>query len=177
MGRSLCISDSRELNLAVRFLQFEDDVYVATSEPHGDIEATVTRGDIEATLQALRLIQLIVCGPRVIPAIAGGQLQSTDAAVLLIALCRVHTLGAPRCGRLIYYVWQRDLSPGTKCGKYDEAFRLYCTLCIVIRSPTKDRRALRHCATIVRVPFSAAHLQLKVSSPSSYNWQLGALHI
>ena len=28
-------------------LQFEDDVYVATSEPHGDIEATVTRGDIE----------------------------------------------------------------------------------------------------------------------------------
>ena len=28
-------------------LQFEDDVYVATSEPHGDIEATITRGDIE----------------------------------------------------------------------------------------------------------------------------------
>ncbi|CAL5225692.1 g8557 [Coccomyxa viridis] len=27
--------------------KFEDDVYVATSEPHGDIEATVTRGDIE----------------------------------------------------------------------------------------------------------------------------------
>ena len=27
--------------------QFEDDVYIATSEPHGDIEATITRGDIE----------------------------------------------------------------------------------------------------------------------------------
>lgn len=27
--------------------KFEDDVYVATSEPHGDIEATITRGDIE----------------------------------------------------------------------------------------------------------------------------------
>ena len=24
--------------------QFEDDVYIATSEPHGDIEATITRG-------------------------------------------------------------------------------------------------------------------------------------
>lgn len=24
--------------------QFDDDVYVATSEPHGTIEATVTRG-------------------------------------------------------------------------------------------------------------------------------------
>ncbi len=28
-------------------LQFEDDVYVATSEPHGSIEATVTRGDVQ----------------------------------------------------------------------------------------------------------------------------------
>ena len=27
--------------------QFEDDVYIATSEPHGDIEATITRGNIE----------------------------------------------------------------------------------------------------------------------------------
>lgn len=27
--------------------QFEDDVYVATSEPHGSIEATVTRGDVQ----------------------------------------------------------------------------------------------------------------------------------
>ena len=27
--------------------QFEDDVYIATSEPHGNIEATITRGDIE----------------------------------------------------------------------------------------------------------------------------------
>lgn len=26
--------------------QFEDDVYVATSEPHGNIEATITRGSI-----------------------------------------------------------------------------------------------------------------------------------
>ena len=36
MGQSCCV-----------LLQFEDDVYVATSEPHGDIEATITRGDIE----------------------------------------------------------------------------------------------------------------------------------
>ncbi|EIE26572.1 urate oxidase II [Coccomyxa subellipsoidea C-169] len=27
--------------------KFEDDVYIATSEPHGNIEATITRGDIE----------------------------------------------------------------------------------------------------------------------------------
>jgi len=27
----------------VAVLQFEDDVYIATSEPHGNIEATITR--------------------------------------------------------------------------------------------------------------------------------------
>jgi len=26
-------------------LQFENDIYIATSEPHGDIEAVVTRKD------------------------------------------------------------------------------------------------------------------------------------
>ena len=28
-------------------MQFEDDVYIATSEPHGNIEATITRGDVK----------------------------------------------------------------------------------------------------------------------------------
>lgn len=32
---------------ALLLMQFEDDVYIATSEPHGNIEATITRGDIE----------------------------------------------------------------------------------------------------------------------------------
>lgn len=27
--------------------KFEDDVYIATSEPHGNIEATITRGDVQ----------------------------------------------------------------------------------------------------------------------------------
>ncbi len=26
-------------------LQFENDIYIATSEPHGDIEAVITRKD------------------------------------------------------------------------------------------------------------------------------------
>lgn len=33
------------LNTVCFFLQFENDIYVATSEPHGDIEAVVTRKD------------------------------------------------------------------------------------------------------------------------------------
>ena len=33
--------------LCASVLQFENDVYIATSEPHGNIEATITRGDIE----------------------------------------------------------------------------------------------------------------------------------
>ena len=28
-------------------MQFEDDVYIATSEPHGDIEAVVTRAQLQ----------------------------------------------------------------------------------------------------------------------------------
>lgn len=28
-------------------MQFEDDVYIATSEPHGNIEAVVTRKDVQ----------------------------------------------------------------------------------------------------------------------------------
>ena len=28
-------------------MQFEDDVYIATSEPHGDIEATITRDQVQ----------------------------------------------------------------------------------------------------------------------------------
>ncbi len=27
--------------------QFEDDVYIATSEPHGDIEAVITRAQLQ----------------------------------------------------------------------------------------------------------------------------------
>lgn len=29
------------------YIQFEDDVYVATSEPHGNIEAVITRKDMQ----------------------------------------------------------------------------------------------------------------------------------
>ena len=29
------------------FLQFENDVYIATSEPHGNIEATITRNQVQ----------------------------------------------------------------------------------------------------------------------------------
>ena len=31
----------------VRLTQFEDDVYIATSEPHGDIEAVITRAQLQ----------------------------------------------------------------------------------------------------------------------------------
>ena len=39
--------DSLPMQLTLLFLlvQFENDIYVATSEPHGDIEAVVTRKD------------------------------------------------------------------------------------------------------------------------------------
>ncbi len=30
-----------------RDVQFEDDVYIATSEPHGNIEAVITREDLQ----------------------------------------------------------------------------------------------------------------------------------
>lgn len=36
-----------ELNHLELVAQFEDDVYIATSEPHGNIEATITRGDVQ----------------------------------------------------------------------------------------------------------------------------------
>lgn len=36
-----------KLLLKHAWLQFEDDVYIATSEPHGDIEATVTRDHVQ----------------------------------------------------------------------------------------------------------------------------------
>lgn len=32
-------------NEAPVYLQFENDVFIATSEPHGDIEAVITRKD------------------------------------------------------------------------------------------------------------------------------------
>ena len=31
--------------VCVFILQFENDIYIATSEPHGDIEAVITRKD------------------------------------------------------------------------------------------------------------------------------------